>query len=70
MSVIELEPELQAEQLLADELRKYPGEWVAVSSHEVVAHAPTLQELREQIGEAEVEGVFQVPEGDPAACFF
>jgi Family of unknown function (DUF5678) len=70
MSTLELEPEIQAELQLADELAQYPGEWVAVSEHAVVAHAPTLQELREEVGEKEVEGVFQVPEGDPAACFF
>jgi hypothetical protein len=70
MSTVELEREIQAETVLASELEKYAGEWVAVNEHAVVAHARTLQELREQIGETEVEGVLKVPEGDPAACFF
>jgi hypothetical protein len=70
MSIIEREPDLLAEATLAKELGQYAGEWVAVREHGVVAHARTLQELREQIGEQEVEGVFKVPEGDPAACFF
>lgn len=68
-----LEQEIVAEQALAEALSEYAGHWVAVSHHEVVAHAATLKELREQIGPAkvtDVEGVFQVPEGDPAACFF
>jgi Family of unknown function (DUF5678) len=70
MTTAELERQIQAERTLADELEQYAGEWVAVSQHAVVAHASTLAELRDEIGEAEVEGVFQVPEGNPSACFF
>jgi hypothetical protein len=70
MSVIELDQELEAEKALAEELRRYAGEWVAVREHQVVAHAASLEELLEQISEEEVEGTFQVPEGDPAPCFF
>jgi hypothetical protein len=70
MTTLELERELQAEQTLAERLEQYAGEWVAVRNHEVVAHAGSLQELREQIGQEEVEGAFKVPEGAEAACFF
>ena len=66
-----LEQEIQAEKVLAGELEKYAGEWVAVRQHEVLAHAGSLEELLEQIKkeQAEVDGVFQVPESG-FACFF
>lgn len=70
MATIELDPEIQAEQLLAEDLANYAGQWVAIRQHAVVASAPTLKELREQIGQEEVEVAFQVPEGDTSACFF
>ena len=72
MTVAELDREIQAEEALAQELAKYPGEWVAVRDHAIVAHRGTLTELREQIEKAalEVEGVFRVPEADTSSCFF
>jgi hypothetical protein len=71
VTVAELE-QIKAEQALAEQLSEYAGEWVAVCNHTIVAHADTLDQLREQIEqeEIEVEGVFRVPEGDTSACFF
>lgn len=70
MSTIELDTDIQAEEKLATDLMKYAGKWVAVRHHTVVASAPTLKELREQIKEEEVEDAFEVPEGDGTVCFF
>jgi len=58
---------IAAEAELAKRLREYAGEWVAVRNHEVVAYAPTLEELMEKVHgagqEASVE-VFEVSD-DP-----
>lgn len=67
--VTELMRQVQAETELARHLDEFAGEWVAVREHEVVAHAPTLSALLEQIDPEEVEGVFQVAE-QATACFF
>lgn len=63
--------EVQAERELSKELENYPGQWVAVRGHEVVASADTLGELLEQVESAgeEVE-VLRVPAEKAAACFF
>ena len=62
-----LRQQIAAEGELAERLREHAGEWVAVRHHEVVAHAPTLEELMERVRgtgqEASVE-VFGVS-GDP-----
>jgi Family of unknown function (DUF5678) len=61
---------IQAEESLRDTLRQYAGEWVAVIDHNVVASAPRLEELLEQVaGQAEQVEVFQVAEHD-FACFY
>lgn len=72
MTVLELEREIQDETVLAEELEKYAGEWVAVRQHSVMAHATSLDELLEQITEEQAsgaDGIFQVPESR-AACYF
>jgi hypothetical protein len=61
--------QVDAERELAADLDAYSGEWVAVSGHRVVAHAPTLNALLEEIDPDAVEGVFQVTE-QGTACFF
>ena len=40
---------IAAEGELAKRLREYAGKWVAVRNHEVVAYAPTLEELMEKV---------------------
>lgn len=62
-----IERELEAEKQLAKELADYVGKWVAVNDHKVVASAPNLDKLLEQVHLLDVEGVFQVFEGP---CFF
>ena len=61
---------IKAEEQLSDALAKYAGMWVAVMGHEVVASAASLEELLGTIEPEEVEGVFQVPQGEPSAYFF
>jgi len=62
--------QVQAERRLGGTLDQYPGEWVAVRDHEVVAHASTIEALIEQIEASEEVEVFQVAEDPHAACFF
>jgi Family of unknown function (DUF5678) len=71
VTTLELRREIAAEEALAKKLEKYAGEWVATRQHEVIGHAPSLDELLEQIKTEEegVEGIFQVPESN-YACFF
>lgn len=61
-----LRQQIAAEAELAERLREYAGKWVAVRNHEVVVHAPTLEELMEKVHgtgqEASVE-VFEVSDG-------
>ncbi len=61
---------VQAERRLGDTLDQYPGEWVAVRDHEVVAHDATLEALLEQIEASEEVEVFQVAEDPHVACFY
>lgn len=72
MTVLELEREIAAEEALAEELKKYAGEWVAVRQHDVIVHAASLDQLLEQISEEEAssaDAIFQVLEAG-AACYF
>lgn len=46
---------------LSESLKHYPGQWVAIRDHEVVAHAPKLESLREQIRGQQIDRFFQVP---------
>ncbi len=69
MTTTELQEELKAEDVLASELAKYAGRWVAVCAHAVIADADTLEALLEQIESKEVE-VFKVAEDPNAACFY
>jgi hypothetical protein len=62
--------QVQAERRLGDTLDQYPGEWVAVLNHEVIAHADTLEALLEQIEASEEVEVFQIAEDPHVACFF
>ena len=62
---------VQAEQELGVELEKYSDRWVAIRDYAVVADAPTLGELLEQIApqDEEVE-VRHIPADQAAVCFF
>jgi phosphohistidine phosphatase SixA len=68
-----LRRQISAERDLSKRLLEHAGEWVAVRNHEVVAHAPTLEELMESIsGEDEQEQVevFEVATEPNSVCFF
>jgi Family of unknown function (DUF5678) len=68
-----LRQQIAAERELSTRLREHAGEWVAVRNHEVVAHAPTLEELMERVrgteGEETVE-VFEVSTEPESVYFF
>jgi hypothetical protein len=58
-----LQQQIAAESKLAVRLREYAGKWVAVRHHDVVASAPTLEELMERVrgtGQEESVEVFKV----------
>ena len=66
-----LHQQVLAEKELSRDLEHYAGEWVAVRDHKVIAHAPSLEDLAAQVDDLEsVDAVFEVPEGEYAACFF
>lgn len=66
--------QVAAERELADTLDAFSGQWVAIYDHEVVANAPTLEELRVNIAKAGKEQasveIFRVADDPHAACFF
>jgi len=55
---------------LSDNLRRFPGEWVAIRDQAVVAHAPTLESLREQTAGRHIDRFFQVPQRRPGGGIF
>jgi hypothetical protein len=42
-------------------LKKHSGEWVAIVGDRVIASADTLDALRGQVGDREIDGVLRVP---------
>ncbi len=48
-----IERHIRQERLLAEELERYAGEWVAVRDHQVIAHAKSADKLYEQLAEEE-----------------
>jgi hypothetical protein len=46
---------------LSDNLKKYPGEWVAIRNQSVVDHAPKLEDLRERTAGQHIDRFFRVP---------
>lgn len=65
-----LQREIAAEQALGGTLERFAGSWVALREHQVVADAPTLDELLRKIEGMPVEGVMQVPTDHDTVCFF
>jgi hypothetical protein len=72
MTVAEFNKALEAERELGLALDDYAGQWVGVRDHGVVANAPTLEELVEQIESKKIGGVevIQVPDDPATVCFF
>lgn len=69
ISVVLME-QVRAERELAGRLSDYKGQWVAVRGHQVVANAPTLDDLMERVDVDDVDAVFEVAEVDSAAWYF
>lgn len=67
-----LQRQISAERALSERLRQHAGEWVAVRNHEVVAYAPTLEELMEKVRGTEQEEAVEVFEvsTEPQSVFF
>lgn len=42
--------------LFAHDLSEYAGEWIAATPRGVVAHNPSLRELRKAVSQTEIEG--------------
>lgn len=70
MSTVELERTLEAEEALGEELQQYAGLWVAVVDAHVVASAPTLGELLEQVENREDVELIEVGTGEQVVSFY
>lgn len=70
MTATEIQRALAAESELADALRAFTGQWVAVRDHRVVDHADTLNALLERVEPNldTIERIFEV--GDPGGICF
>lgn len=70
MTATEIQRALAAESELADALREFTGQWVAVRDHRVVDHAETLNALLERVEPdlSTIERIFEV--GDPGGICF
>lgn len=64
-----LREQVRAEKELGRRLGGFVGEWVAVRNHDVVAHAPSPDELMELIRDQEDVEIFQVS-ADENVVFF
>jgi len=70
MSTAELDLTLKAEEVLAKELAKYAGRWVAVRDHRVVASADSLGDLLSCVNLEGLDRILEVSEEPTAGCFF
>jgi Family of unknown function (DUF5678) len=70
MTATEIQRTLAAESELADVLRQFTGQWVAVREHRVIDHADTLAALlgRVEPDLGSIERIFEV--GDPGGVCF
>lgn len=70
MTATEIKRALAAENELADTLREFTGQWVAVRDHRVVDHADTLNALLERVEPNldAIERIFEV--GDTGGICF
>lgn len=63
---------IELEHLLAKELGRYSGEWVAVGGHEVIGHAKTPEKLDKQLASrkpSQPYRTFRVATGAGATLF-
>ena len=61
MPTAELASRIEAEKALGNELKKYAGQWVAITGNAVVAHSDTPEALLEQTKNQEIDRHFRVP---------
>ena len=70
MTTTELHKTLAAEEVLAQELSRYAGCWVAVSDRSVVASASSLEDLLDRVDPEGLDRILEVSKEPTAACFF
>lgn len=70
MTPSELHEELQAEEVLAQKLAEYPGRWVAVRDHQIVAYANSLEELLESVDPGGLDRIVEVSRETVAGCLY
>lgn len=70
MTVADRKKIIKAETKLGEELQKYSGEWVAISSSAVVGHATTLDSLLSQVEPNSVDRYMQVSPHKTSLSFF
>lgn len=70
MTATELEQALRAEEVLAQELSKYAGRWVAIRDHRVVTSAPTLDDLLERVDPGGFDRIIEVSRETVAGCLY
>jgi len=70
MTPTELDQALRAEEVLAQELAKYAGRWVAIKDRTVVAIANSLDSLLERVDPAGLDRILEVSDDAAAGCLY
>jgi hypothetical protein len=70
MATAEINAALAAEEVLAEELSRYAGCWVAVADRSVVASANSLEELLDRVDPEGLDRILEVSSKPTAGCFF
>lgn len=74
VTAVSIADQVHAEEVLSAALTDHVGEWVAVRGSKIVAIAPTLEELTEQVEEtddsSEATTAFEVGDDADVGCFF
>jgi hypothetical protein len=70
MTTAELDKALEAEEVLAQELSEYAGEWVAIQDRSVVASAPSLEDLLSSVDLEDLDRILEVSKEPVAGCLY
>jgi hypothetical protein len=70
MTALELDQALKAEEVLAQELSRYAGAWVAIRDHSVVTSAPTLEDLLNLVDPGGLDRIIEVSGETVAGCLY
>lgn len=62
MKLAHIDDHLAAEEILDAELKRLPGQWVAIDGHKIVASCSTAEELYEMTADLPVERRLRVPD--------